>query len=327
MTNAPEDLLRELRSGERFLLTSHANPDGDAIGSEVGLARVLRSLGKGTVIWNHDATPRVYLSLPGSERIHHGEEPPAGYPDAFDALVTLECPTFERSGLHELLGDKLPILNIDHHLGNEHYGRVNWVDTAAPSLGEMIHRLARALNITLDAATATSLYLTLVTDTGNFRFANATVRAFEAAAELVKDGAQPQEVARWLYESQPESAVRLLGEALRTLEIEADGRVATVVLEREMAERAGAEPGDSEGLIDVPRSIAGVDAVAVIREIGPGRCKASLRSRGDIDVERIARAQGGGGHRNAAGFAAEGECAQVRRAVADSLTAALTPES
>ncbi len=323
MTKTPEDLLRVLRGGERFLLTSHANPDGDAIGSEVGLARILRSLGKGATIWNADPTPRVYLALPGSDRIHHGEEAPVGFPDSFDALITLECPTLDRCGLQDQLADILPIFNIDHHLGNEHYGQVNWVDTAAPSLGEMIHRLARTLNVTLDQGTATSLYLTLVTDTGNFRFANATARAFEAAAELVTEGAQPQEVARWLYESQPESAVRLLGETLQTLELAAEGRVATVLLTQEMSGRAGAQPGDSEGLIDVPRSIAGVDAVAVVREIGPGQCKVSLRSRGDVDVERIARAQGGGGHRNAAGFAVDGDCTGVRKSVVEQLTAAL----
>ncbi len=323
MTKTPEDLLRELRAGERFLLTSHANPDGDAIGSEIGMARILRSLGKGAVIWNLDPTPRVYQKLPGADRIHHGEEPPAGFPDGFDALITLECPTLDRCGLEEQLADKLPILNIDHHLGNEHYGRVNWVDTAAPSLGEMIHRLSHTLNLTLDEETATALYLTLVTDTGNFRFANATARAFEAAAALVTEGAQPQRVARWLYESQPESAVRLLGETLATLEVAHEGRVATVLLTAEMSERAEAQPGDSEGLIDVPRSIAGVEAVAVVREIGEGRCKVSLRSRGDVDVERIARAEGGGGHRNAAGFAIDGDCEGVRRTVAKKLAEAV----
>jgi phosphoesterase RecJ-like protein len=311
------------RSGARFVLTSHANPDGDAIGSEIGLARILRSLGKGAVIWNRDPTPRVYMSLPGAGSIHHGEEPPAGFPEAFDALIGLECPTLERCGLAEQLEGQLPTINIDHHLGNELYGQVNWVDTAAPSLGEMIHRLARSLNVPIDRETATSLYLTLVTDTGNFRFANATARAFEAAAELVEDGAQPQEVARWLFESQPESGVRLLAESLQTLELEAEGRVATVLLQRAMIERSGAQPGDSEGLIDVPRSIAGVNAVAVVRETGPGQCKVSLRSRGEIDVERIARANGGGGHRNAAGFAIEGESAAVRNDVVKLLIQAL----
>ena len=322
MTDAPDNLLQTLRGGARFLLTSHANPDGDAIGSEVGLVRVLRSLGKGAVIWNADPCPRIYRQLPGSERIHDGQEPPAGYPDAFDAIVVLECPSLERTGLEEQLTG-LPILNIDHHLGNEHYGKINWIDTAAPSLGEMIHRLARGLNATLDEATATSLYMTLVTDTGGFRFANASDRAFEAAAHLVRDGARPTEVAQWLYESRPESSVRLLGEMLRSLRLAADGRVATVALSGEMLERAGATTGDSEGLIDVPRSIAGVEVVASVRELGEGACKVSLRSRGTVNVERIARCHGGGGHRNAAGFAAEGELEAVREAITGELSEAL----
>lgn len=321
--NPPEKLLTELRDGSRFLLTSHANPDGDAIGSEIGLARVLRALGKGVAIWNRDACPRVYLALPGAERIHIGETPPEGFPDTFDALIALECPSLDRTGLQDQLDSQLPILNIDHHLGNEHYGRVNWVDTAAPSLGEMIHRLSRNLTVPLDDDTATALYLTLVTDTGNFRFANATDRAFEAAAELVRVGAQPQEVARWLYESQPESAIRLVGETLQTLELAHEGRVATVLLERAMSERAGAEPGDSEGLIDVPRSIAGVQAVAVVREIEDGHCKVSLRSRGDISVERIARRHEGGGHKNAAGCRLEGDCEAVRKKIVEELGVAL----
>lgn len=316
MTDAPENLIQSLRQGSRFLLTSHANPDGDAIGSEVGLARILRSLGKGAVIWNRDPCPPIYRPLPGSDWIRDGEEPPKGFPDSFDAIVALECPSLERTGLAEQLDGTLPILNIDHHLQNEHYGKYNWIDTAAPSLGEMVHRLARVLNAALDEATATSLYLTLVTDTGGFRFANASDRAFDAAAQLVRDGARPQQVAQWLYESRPLASVRLMGEMLQTLELHAEGKVATVLLTEAMRERAGAGPGDSEGLIDVPRSIAGVEAVASVREIGEGECKVSLRSRGNIDVERVARAKGGGGHRNAAGYAAEGACEEVRQAIA-----------
>ncbi|HMB53044.1 MAG TPA: DHH family phosphoesterase, partial [Thermoanaerobaculia bacterium] len=133
-SKAPEELLAAVRQGNRFLLTSHVNPDGDAIGSELGLARLLRGLGKGAVIWNRDATPTVLSALPGAERIHVGEEPPTGYPEKFDAIVTLECPGLDRCGLGEHFGD-LPVLNVDHHLGNQHYGAINWVDPAAPAVG------------------------------------------------------------------------------------------------------------------------------------------------------------------------------------------------
>ena len=322
---APEDLLRRIRQGNRFLLTSHVNPDGDAIGSELGLARLLRQLGKGAVVWNRDAAPTVYRQLPGSERIHSGEEPPAGFPEKFDAVIVLECPSPDRTGLEQHLG-ALPILNIDHHLGNQHYGVVNWVDSAAPAVGEMVYRLAQGLKVALDPETAACLYLTLVTDTGGFRYSNATAAAFEAAAALVRDGARPEQVSQWLYESQPLSGMLLLREMLHTLELHEGGRVATARLTQAMFQMAGASSGDSEGLIDYPRSIAGVDAVARIREREDGSMKVSLRSRGDVDVEKIARHHGGGGHRNAAGFTVQGATQDgeaIRRQVAEELAAVL----
>jgi phosphoesterase RecJ-like protein len=317
-TKAPEDLLRSLRQGNRFLLTSHVNPDGDAIGSELGLARVLRSLGKGAVVWNLDPVPSIYRGLPGAGRIHTGAEPPAGYPEKFDGVIVLECPSPDRTGIESHVGE-LPVINVDHHLGNQHYGGVNWVDSAAPAVGEMVYRLAQGLKINLDPETATLLLLTLYTDTGGFRFANAGAAAFEAAASLVRDGSDPVTVARWIYESRPEASMRLLAEMLAGLELHADGRVALVRLDPAMFERAGAEPGDSEGLIDFPRSIAGVEAVALLRGRDDGTVKASLRSRGEVDVESVARRRGGGGHKNAAGFT-------VEAAEADGLAAAVVAE-
>ncbi|HVS02820.1 MAG TPA: bifunctional oligoribonuclease/PAP phosphatase NrnA [Thermoanaerobaculia bacterium] len=317
-TRPPENLLTAIRDGNRFLLTSHLSPDGDAIGSELGLARVLRKLGKSAVVWNRDATPGIYEPLPGSHRIHAGEEPPAGFPEVFDAVIALECPTLDRSGLEGRLGD-LPVINIDHHLGNQHHGAINWVDTAAPAVGEMIHRLAHGLKLALDAETATCLYLTLVTDTGGFRFSNATPEAFEAAAELVREGAEPETVARWLYESRPAGSLRLLCEMLQTLELHDGGRIASVVIRRDALQRAGATPADTEGLVDYPRSIAGVDAVALLRETEEGRLKVSLRSRGEVDVEQVARRHGGGGHHNAAGFTADGPLEELRGQVVGEL--------
>lgn len=321
--NVSDGLLRAIHQGQRFLLSGHANPDGDSIGSAIGLARILRSLGKGAVIWNRDPTPEIYRHLPGAPSIHTGEPPPAGFPEAFDTVIAIECPTLDRTGLDEALG-QLPVLNIDHHLGNTEYGIQNWVDTAAPSLGEMIHRLSRSLNATLDDDTATCLYLTLVTDTGGFRFANATENAFTAAAALVHEGARPQQVSEWLFESRPEGAVRLLGELLGSLQLDADGRVATALLVPSMFERAGATAADTEGLIDYPRSIAGVQAVGLVRQTGDGEQKVSLRSRGAIDVQKLALKHGGGGHKNAAGYAVSGDPEDVRQAVVEALTAALS---
>jgi phosphoesterase RecJ-like protein len=321
-TKAPEDVLGWLRRGNRFLITSHANPDGDAIGSELGLARIVRSQGKGAVIWNRDATPAIYRPLPGSERIHTGSEPPAGFPDHFDAAIVLECPSLDRTGLEEAL-EPLTLINVDHHLGNQHYGKVNWVDSAAPAVGEMVYRLAQGLKVPLGDTTATCLYLTLVTDTGGFRFSNATPSAFEAAAALVREGARPEQVSEWLYESYPLPMMRLLAAMLSTLTLHREGRISTVHISQEMFEQCGASSGDTEGLIDYPRSIAGVQAAALARQIGERRYKMSLRSRGEVDVEKVARRHGGGGHKNAAGFEAEGSLEEVLATVVDGLSASL----
>jgi phosphoesterase RecJ-like protein len=318
----PEPLLERLRQGRRFLLTSHRNPDGDAIGSEIGLKRLLHRLGKETTIWNRDPTPAVYRPLPGSEEIHAGPEPPAGFPTAFDAAIVLECTQPDRTGLEGPL-ESLPLINIDHHLGNEGYGEVDWVDTSAPAVGAMIFRLAAALGLAIDPETADALLLTLVTDTGGFRYSNTTAEAFDAAAELVRHGARPQTVSHWLYESQPEPMLRLLGEMLRTLELHCGGRIATVSLTREMNEKSGARPGDSEGLIDYPRSIAGVEAVALFRQLDEGGFKVSLRSRGRLDVQRIADRFGGGGHKNAAGFSSDLERTRLFDLTLSAMTEAL----
>jgi phosphoesterase RecJ-like protein len=311
---APDGLLQALRNGQRFVLTGHRRPDGDSLGSALALARILRQLGKGAQVWNRDPMPPVYSALAGSDRIHVGEEPPQGFPDAFDYSVCLECPTLDRTGLEEHLG-ALSVLNLDHHLGNELYGEVNWVDTGAPALGEMIYRLGDALGVDLDPATATALYTAVMTDTGGFRFGNTSARAFEVAAALVRHGAKPEQVSQWIFESQSEATLRLLGEMLGSLQLHDEGRIATVWLLDGMFERSGATAADAEDLVDYPRSISGVEAVALLRQQGPGSFKGSLRSRGGVDVESIARSYGGGGHKNAAGFETEGE--------AEALTATL----
>ena len=324
---APEPLLKRIRGYQHLLVTSHANPDGDAIGTELGIARLLRTMGKGVTIWNADPLPTVYQPLAGSDRIHVGKAPPRGYPGRFEAVVVLECPAMERTHLEAELSD-LPKLNIDHHLANQHYGVVNWVDTSAPAVGEMVFHLAKGLKVALDADTATCLYLALVSDTGCFRFSNASPRAFQAAAALVADGASPEQVAGWLYESRPLGMMRLLSSMLGTLELHTDGRLATAHLTEEMYRQAGASHADAEGLIDYPRAVAGVDAVALFRQLDSASYKVSLRSRADtVNVERIARAHGGGGHRNAAGLTLSGTYEEVRERIVADLEAALRSES
>jgi phosphoesterase RecJ-like protein len=187
----------------------------------------------------------------------------------------------------------------------------------------MVYRLGRGLNVTLDDETANLLYLTIVTDTGSFRYSNATEAAFEASAQLLREGARPELVSQWLYESRPEPAMRLLGEVLVSMEIHDGGRIATALVTGEMMAKAGADASHTEGLVDYPRRVAGVQAVALLREREDGTTKVSLRSRGEVDVERIARGHGGGGHKNAAGFELGGAPGAVRSQVVEALQEAL----
>ncbi len=320
--NPPDPLLLPLCEGERFVITSHLNPDGDAVGSCLALARLLRRFGKVAQVWLHDPVPAMFRQLAGSDRVHVGSEAPEGFPGNYDAAIALECPSLSRSGLEEALGD-IDVLNIDHHLGNESYGIANWVDSSAPALGEMIQTLAEKLKIPLDPDTATCLLVALVSDTGGFRFSNSSDRAFDAAAELVRKGAQPQQISHWLYESRTEASLRLLQEMLGSLELACSGRVGTALLTRAMFVRSGATHEDTEGLVDFPRSIATVEAVGLIREIDDQGVKVSLRSRDRVNVEEIARRNGGGGHRNAAGFRLAGSVADARATVVKELTQAL----
>ena len=315
----PDGLVDRIHRAGHILLTSHSNPDGDAIGSELGSKRILESLGKTVTVWNLDPTPSIYQALSGADSIHVGTEPPRGWPKAIDLVLFVECPTPDRAGLAELLAasesDRPDVINIDHHLGNSFYGDHNWVDPAAPAVACMFLELATALGVTLDQTAANCLLLALVSDTGGFRFSNATERAFSSARDMVLAGASPEQVAHVLYEQRSEASLRLLAEMLESLELAGGGSVATALLLPEMYRRANATHQDSEGLIDHPRSIAGVEVVALIRQIEEDDFKISLRSRGDLDVESIARRYGGGGHRNAAGCRMAGTVDDVRTAL------------
>ena len=318
----PDSLLKALAGGERFVVTSHLSPDGDAVGSSLALARLLRKFGKVAQVWLHDPVPAMYRHLAGTDRIYIGKEPPDGFPGSFDAAITVECPSLDRCGLETHLAE-LQLLNIDHHLGNQGYGSANWVDTAAPALGEMIQTLAASLKLPIDRETAMCLLVALVSDTGGFRYSNTSERAFEAAEELVRQGADPRQVSEWLWESRSEAAVRLIQETLATLELVENGRLATILLTQDMFTRTGAGAEDTEGLVEFPRSIASVEAVALIRQTGAGSVKVSLRSRDRVNVEEIARRNGGGGHRNAAGFRLDAEPNSARATVVSELTRAL----
>jgi phosphoesterase RecJ-like protein len=315
------DAADKLKESYRILLTCHRNPDGDAIGSELGLAELAEKIGVEAVIVNRDETPANLRLLPGADRILVTDKLPEDFPSAYDLVVTVECPELERSGFEGLT--QLPILNIDHHPTNPGYGVVNYLDEESPAVGEMVWHLYRELGVQPTADAATNLFTALSTDTGDFRYSNATGRAFRAGAELVEAGAEPARVANWIHNNRSLASVRLLGESLRTLRLMCDGSLALITADADAFRRAHAGPEDTEETVNVPRSISGVDAVIYFKQWEPGVVRISLRSRGDVDVCAIAEKFGGGGHKNAAGCTVTGELTEIEEKVAAAVAEAL----
>ncbi len=317
----PSEAVRRLKEAYRVLITCHRNPDGDALGSELALAEMARRLGVQTVIVNRDRTPANLGNLPGADDISVADELPADFPSAYDLVITVECPGLDRTGFEGLT--RVPILNIDHHPANPAYGVVNFLDEESPAVGEMVWLMYREAGLLPTEEAATNLFVALSTDTGDFRYSNATSRAFRAAAEMVDAGARPARVANWVHNHRSLASVRLLGEALQSLKIRCNGKLAVITADRGAFERAGAGPEDTEEIVNIPRSISGVEAVAYFKQWEDGTVRVSMRSRGDVDVKAVAEAFGGGGHVNAAGCAIQGELEQVERDVASAVAAAL----
>jgi phosphoesterase RecJ-like protein len=319
VTRDPAVALSRVRRAKRILVTSHSSPDGDALGSELGFAALARQLGAEVEILNRDPGPATLGFLPGLASVTLVEDLPEGFERRFDLAAVLECPDLGRPGLAGL--DRLPILNVDHHLANAAYGEVNYIDEDAPAVGEMVLAMVECAGLPVTSAMATVLYTALVTDTGDFRYSNATPRAFEAAARLVAAGARPAAIAEGLWEHNPARTVRLTAVVLGTLELLAGGRLALISCDRAMLEGAGARPEDTENLINIPRAIEGVRVAVFLKSFQDGAVRVSLRSRGDLDVQSVARELGGGGHRNAAGCTIGGGLPEARRAVLERLLA------
>lgn len=296
---AASQVAERIRAGRNFLITSHRNPDGDALGSSLALQKLIRRLGKAAKIIVRDGYFKPLGNIPGAEEVSITDTLPSDYPDAYGAVFTMECPEVERTGYRVLPG---PVVNIDHHLGNEMYGEINYLDLDAPSVGEMILQLNRNhLRLPLDKETATAIYVSLASDTGFFRYSNTTLRAFEAAEELVRAGVNPGEISLWINESTSRGAIKLLGLCLTTLEVSPDGTIATIELPRRFYTEAGATPEDTEGIVNYGRSIEGVLVSALLKETTEGNTRVSLRAKPGVDVQKVAAMFGGGGHKAASG--------------------------
>ncbi len=319
MGDAIRAVARTLIDGRRWLLASHQNPDGDAIGALVGLGLILEGIGKEVVMLNPTGVPDLYAFLPGSERI---VTELAGKLD-FDGIVILDSGHFSRIGPMSKRLDEFPVVvNIDHHVPDEPWGDLRWVDTSAPAVGLMIHTLARLLPARITPEAAANLYTAIMTDTGSFRYGNTTPQALVVASELIELGADPALCARRVYLTYSPGRLKLLASVLASLETELDGRLAITSVDLDTLEETGAAPAELDGFTDFIRGLPGAEVAALMRQEKEGY-KLSLRSAGRVDVARLARGLGGGGHRMAAGAFIDGTKEQAKAALIEAARRAI----
>ena len=288
--------------GTRFLIATHVDPDGDALGSAFALCFGLRGIGKAASVYMKDDVPYRYSFLPRPDMILR-EIPKAGY----DVVIVVDCGDLARVGQgHELLRALGYLISVDHHDTNDAFGQINILDQRASSSAEILYLILKALDVPFTYEIAVNLYTAILTDTGGFRYESTTPRAFRICEEMTEHGVLPSRVAGEVYESHPKERYALLCQVLGTLEYFLDDRIATAYVTREMFERTGTSREYVDGFVELIKEIRGIEVACVLREVGDGRFKISMRSKGGYDVAAVARRFGGGGHHKAAGCTVEG---------------------
>ena len=296
----------EIRRRQRFVVASHARPDGDAIGSSLAMALALQGLGKQVRVVSKDPVPPQMQVFPGVDSIEVVDR----VDEPGDAVIILECGDALRTGITGL--DRGYVINIDHHPGNALYGAINWLDLSAAACGEMVFELIGELGVSLTADIATHVYIAILTDTGAFHYSNITPRTFDICRQCVEAGVNPPAVARSIFDSNNLARLKLYGAVLHRMQLDPSGRIATVYVDQQLARECGGTYEDTEGLVNLPLTVKDIVAVAFFKENGPGDWRVSMRSKGPIDVNAVAREFGGGGHTNASGCSARGTFADLK---------------
>ena len=291
-------VLSSIARADRLLVTAHARPDGDAVGSVLACWMMLQRMGKQADMVLSDRVPWIYRGLPCSSQVRQCSQVEGNY----DAVILLECDSIERTRLGGL--ENRFLINIDHHTSGRAFADVNWIDSDACAVAEMVYHLIGAAGISLTAEMAACLYTAVLTDTGSFCFAGTDAHTFELARDLVRHGADPVQLARDVYFSNPAAKMRLLGAALANLHH--DGRLAWLWVSEQDMDRAQAAEEDCEGIVNYAIGIAGIEVAVFLRELRDHRVRLSLRSKGRVNVATIAEQFGGGGHENASGCTLQG---------------------
>lgn len=317
MTGSVSDVAAAIRTRQSFVLTSHARPDGDAIGSQVALALALEALGKSVRLVDRDPVPAPYRQFPGVDRMEITDRL-TGSPDA---VIVLECSDLSRPEVAGL--ERAFVINVDHHLGNTMYGAVNWFDESAAACGEMVADLIDALGVPWTREIATHLYLAIATDTGGFRHGNITARTFATCARIALTDVEPAALSRQIFDSYSVGRVRLTGRLLSGMELHHAQRVAVLYFDDALLASCEATVDDTEGLVNLPLGAREILAVAMFKRQSATALRVSLRSKGDVDVRAVAKLWGGGGHKNASGATLAGAYEEVKRSVVDALGEAI----
>ena len=310
-------IVHELRARQRFVITSHARPDGDAIGSSMAMAYALRALGKNVRVVSRDVPPAPLMAFPGVE----GIEITARVDDPGDAVIVMECGELNRTGIDGL--ERGFVVNIDHHPGNAMYGALNWFDLSAAACGEMVFDLVAALGVPLSQEIAAHVYVAILTDTGSFHYSHITPRTFEICRLCMEAGVSPPAVARSIFDSNSLGRLKLFGAVLNRMQLDSSGRVATLVVSDALLHETGGSYDDTDGLTNLPLTVKDILAVAFFKQNGAGTWRVSLRSKGDVDINAIAKEFGGGGHKNASGCSARGSLDDLQPAFEQKIQAAI----
>lgn len=300
-------ILQAIHDARHVLVTAHARPDGDAVGSVLACGMMLEQLGKQVTMAFSDRVPLIYRWLPCAQSIHHWQRAQGNH----DLAILLECDGIERSRLKGLEGQRL--INIDHHTSGRNFAHINWIDTGACAVAELVFALACAAGVRITPEMATCLYMAVLTDTGSFCYEGTDSRTFLLAHELVRRGACPANIAQDVYFSNPMSKMLLLGAALANLK--RDGRIAWLSVTIADMERANAAEEDCEGIVNYAIGIAGVEVAFFLRELPDHRVRLSLRSKGAVNVAAVAESFGGGGHENASGCTLPGPLPAATEAI------------
>ena len=313
-------IAEEIRGGRSFLISTHQNPEGDAIGSVLALGLALKSLGKDALILTQDPVPEVLAFLPGAGEIVHQ----APVNRRFDIALAVDCGDRPRLGEEFSKVQEIgKIINIDHHVSNGFFGDLNLIDPMASSAAEIIYDLIQALPAPFTREVAENIYTGLLTDTGSFHYSNTSPKTFSVARACLQAGVDPWEVSQKIYDTQPIPRLRLLPRVLDTVELLEDGRVSSMVVTQQMLKESGATVAMTEDFINFARSVQGVEVALLFREVTSRKYRVSMRSRGAVDVARIAGQFQGGGHPAASGCTVEGSLSEVRTQVLEVVKAAL----